>query len=226
MSGYKEIAARESCFRPGSTLCPGCMEAIAFQNLGRVTDNGTKTVFTIGTSCAEVSTLFFPNVVAWGRGDAPPDDYRQHMLRARALSGLKMLDEATVEYETALRLRPDDQQIRLELHRNRAQNCVERGNWSAAAAEWAAAIQLRPDDSYLWRFQAVTELADGSVDAYQRTCEKMLDRFGSTEESVVAANVLLVCTLQEKADAATLMRLAQVAEPVWHWGAWARGSAP
>jgi pyruvate ferredoxin oxidoreductase beta subunit len=51
------------------------MEAIAFQNLGRVTDNGVKTIFSIGTSCAEVSTLFFPNVVAWGRGEAPPDDF-------------------------------------------------------------------------------------------------------------------------------------------------------
>lgn len=75
MSGYKEIATRDSCFRPGSTLCPGCMEAITFQNVGRASDNGLKTVFTIGTSCAEVSTLFFPNVVAWGRGDSPPDDF-------------------------------------------------------------------------------------------------------------------------------------------------------
>jgi pyruvate/2-oxoacid:ferredoxin oxidoreductase beta subunit len=75
MSGYKEIATRESCFHPGSSLCPGCMEAVAFQNVGRVADNGVKTIFTIGTSCAEVSTLAFPNVVAWGRGDAPPDDY-------------------------------------------------------------------------------------------------------------------------------------------------------
>jgi pyruvate ferredoxin oxidoreductase beta subunit len=75
MSGYKEIARRDSCFRPGSTLCPGCMEATAFQNIGRVTDNGTKTIFTIGTSCAEVSTLAFPDVVAWGRGEAPPDEF-------------------------------------------------------------------------------------------------------------------------------------------------------
>jgi pyruvate ferredoxin oxidoreductase beta subunit len=75
MSGYKDIAQRESSFRPGSTLCPGCMESIALQNVGRVTDNGTKTVFTLGTSCAQVSSLFFPNVVAWGRGEAPPDDY-------------------------------------------------------------------------------------------------------------------------------------------------------
>ncbi len=75
MSGYKEIALRESCFRPGSTLCPGCMEAIALQNVGRVTDNGQKTVFTLGTSCAEVSTLAFPNVVAWGRSSSPPDEF-------------------------------------------------------------------------------------------------------------------------------------------------------
>lgn len=75
MSGYKEIAVRDSCFRAGSTLCPGCMESIAFQNVGRVTDNGVKTIFTIGTSCAEVSTLAFPNVVAWGRGDEPSDDF-------------------------------------------------------------------------------------------------------------------------------------------------------
>ncbi len=75
MSGYKETALKDSCFRPGSTLCPGCMESVAFQNVGRVSDNGVKTIFTIGTSCAEVSTLAFPNVVAWGRGDSPPHDF-------------------------------------------------------------------------------------------------------------------------------------------------------
>jgi len=75
VSSYKQTATHESCFRPGSTLCAGCMEAIAFQNVGRVTDNGVKTVFTIGTSCAEVSSLAYPNVVAWGRGEAPPDDF-------------------------------------------------------------------------------------------------------------------------------------------------------
>ena len=75
MTSFKEIATRESCFRPGSTLCPGCMESITLQNMGRVTDNGVKTVFTIGTSCAEVSSLAYPNVVAWGRGEEPPDDF-------------------------------------------------------------------------------------------------------------------------------------------------------
>jgi pyruvate ferredoxin oxidoreductase beta subunit len=77
MSGYKEIARRDSCFRAGSTLCPGCMESIALNNVGRVTANGVKTVFTIGTSCAEVSSLAFPNIVSWGRGDGPPDDFAE-----------------------------------------------------------------------------------------------------------------------------------------------------
>jgi pyruvate ferredoxin oxidoreductase beta subunit len=75
MSGYKEIAMRDSCFLPGSTLCPGCMEAIALQNVGRASDNGVKTIFTLATSCAEVSSLAFPKPVAWGRGSTPPDDF-------------------------------------------------------------------------------------------------------------------------------------------------------
>lgn len=75
MSSYKEIQTRDSFFRPGSTLCPGCMETIALQNVGRVSDNGKKTVLTIGTSCAEVSSLAFPTVVAWGRGEVPPDEF-------------------------------------------------------------------------------------------------------------------------------------------------------
>ncbi len=96
MSGYKETATHESCFRPGSTLCAGCMEAIAFQNVGRVTDNGVKTIFTIGTSCAEVSSLAFPNVVAWGRGDAPPDDFtRSFSIIHNVFESAPTLAEAT-----------------------------------------------------------------------------------------------------------------------------------
>ena len=76
-TSYKELAMRDSFFRPGSTLCPGCMESIALQNVGRASDNGRKTIFTIGTSCAEVSSLAFPTVVAWGRGEAPPEEFRK-----------------------------------------------------------------------------------------------------------------------------------------------------
>ncbi len=74
---YKEMATRESCFQPGSTLCVGCMEAIAFQNIGRATDNGIKTIYTMGTFCGEVSTLFWPDVISWGRGEKSPEHFEK-----------------------------------------------------------------------------------------------------------------------------------------------------
>jgi pyruvate ferredoxin oxidoreductase beta subunit len=75
MSTIKEIAQRESCFQPGSTLCTGCMESVAFQTIGKVTDNGRKTIYTMGTFCGEVSTLLYPNVVAWGRGQKTSEEF-------------------------------------------------------------------------------------------------------------------------------------------------------
>lgn len=72
---YKELAKKQSCFRPGSTLCVGCMESIAFQDIGRATDNGVKTIYSMGTFCGEVSTLFWPHVIAWGRGDQEPERF-------------------------------------------------------------------------------------------------------------------------------------------------------
>lgn len=103
MSSFKEIALKDSCFRAGSTLCPGCMESVAFQNIGRVTDNGVKTIFTIGTSCAEVSTLAFPNVVAWGRGDGSPDDFgKSFSILHNVFESAPTLAEATRDVADAL----------------------------------------------------------------------------------------------------------------------------
>jgi len=72
-TNIQEHSARQSAFCEGHTLCPGCMEAVTFHALGRATDNGRKTVLTLGTFCGEVSTLMYPNVVAWGRGTEEPD---------------------------------------------------------------------------------------------------------------------------------------------------------
>jgi pyruvate ferredoxin oxidoreductase beta subunit len=72
---FKSIALRDDAFCEGHTLCPGCMEAMTFHTIGRATDNGRKTVFTMGTFCGEVSTLMYPNVVAWGRQKHEPYDF-------------------------------------------------------------------------------------------------------------------------------------------------------
>lgn len=69
---FKDVAMRDDAFCEGHTLCPGCEEAVTFHTLGRATDNGRKTVMVMGTSCGEVSTLMYPNVIAWGRGRVEP----------------------------------------------------------------------------------------------------------------------------------------------------------
>jgi pyruvate ferredoxin oxidoreductase beta subunit len=76
---FKEIALREDAFGEGHTLCPGCEEAVTFHTLGRATDNGRKTVLVMGTSCGEVSTLMYPNVIAWGRGIEEPERLEQSL---------------------------------------------------------------------------------------------------------------------------------------------------
>jgi len=74
---FKAIALRENAFCEGHTLCPGCMESMTFNTIGRATDNGRKTVFTMGTFCGEVSTLMYPNVIAWGRNHHEPYDFEK-----------------------------------------------------------------------------------------------------------------------------------------------------
>jgi pyruvate ferredoxin oxidoreductase beta subunit len=66
-------STQQNAFCPGHTLCPGCAQAMLLHALGRATDNGRKTIFTLGTFCGEVSTLRYPGTIAWGRGDEEPD---------------------------------------------------------------------------------------------------------------------------------------------------------
>jgi pyruvate ferredoxin oxidoreductase beta subunit len=70
---FKQHALRESAFCEGHTLCPGCTESMTFHAIGRATGNGRKTAIAMGTFCGEVSTLMYPNVVAWGRGQSSPE---------------------------------------------------------------------------------------------------------------------------------------------------------
>jgi pyruvate ferredoxin oxidoreductase beta subunit len=74
---FKSIALREDAFCAGHTLCPGCMESMTFNTIGRATDNGRKTIFTMGTFCGEVSTLMYPNVIAWGRQPHEPYEFEK-----------------------------------------------------------------------------------------------------------------------------------------------------
>ncbi|HEY3395088.1 MAG TPA: protein kinase, partial [Lacipirellulaceae bacterium] len=160
-------------------------------------------------------------------GSPPPADARLLVLRARAFAGLRSFERASAEYDTALKLSPNDPQIRLESHRSQGYGFVRRGQWEKAADQFTKACQIQPDDAYLWRFQAVARFASGNLVAYRQTCTDMFERFKTAEGGATTANVLLACLLREDSlpDMAQLLPLAQLAEPIWHWGTWARGAA-
>jgi serine/threonine protein kinase/tetratricopeptide (TPR) repeat protein len=160
-------------------------------------------------------------------GSPPPDDPRLHVFRARAFAGLGWAEKAVLEYDAASKLSPQGPQIRLEAHRNRGYCCTGRRQWGEAAAEFARACELGPDDSYLWRFRAVAHVAAGDVAAYRQTCTAMVERFEKTKDSATAGNVLHVCVLRDDTlpDMTRLLPLTRVADPIWHWGTWARGAA-
>jgi len=160
-------------------------------------------------------------------GSPPPDDPRLHVFRARAFAGIQWSEKAVPEYDAALKLKPQDPQIRGEAHLNRADHYRRLQQWGEAAAEFAKACELWPWKSHLWDNRAVAHLAAGDVDAYRQTCTAMLERFEETEDRVTAAHVLEVCVLRDDAlaDMSRLLPLTAVTDPIWHWGAWVRGAA-
>ncbi len=160
-------------------------------------------------------------------GAAPADDPRMHVLRARAFASLRWPDKAIGEYDAALKLNPTDRQVRLEAHRNRGSDHVQRKEWIQAAMEFSKACELQPRDARLRRFQAVASFAAADWGAYRQTCTEMLELFAGTEDRLTACNVVHACVLGQSAlqDPSRLLPLAELAAPAWHYGVWTRGAA-
>src|SRR5262249_46832363 len=117
----------------------------------------------------------------------PPVDVRLLVLRARAFAGLRWTTKADAEYAKALKLKPEDPQIRLAAHRTRVYLCFALRYWSQAAAEFAQASDLRPGDVRLWQYRALAYLAAGDLKGYRQACATMLEHF-ATAAGPEAAN--------------------------------------
>ncbi|MEX2114277.1 MAG: protein kinase [Pirellulales bacterium] len=141
------------------------------------------------------------------------DDPRWTVLRARALAGLRRLDVADAEYGVALRVLPDDLQVRLEAHRNRAYYLARLKDFRGSAEEFAKASQVNPDDCRLIAFRALTQLAVGDNEDYCRTCAEMMNRFGDTRDLSVAHELVVACTLHPDAlpDMRPLLNVGRLA---------------
>lgn len=160
-------------------------------------------------------------------GVLPPDDWRLHVLRARAFAGLRWNAKADVEFTAAFKLRPDDRQVLLEAHRNRARECVRCRQWHQAAIAFTHARKLQPDEAALWRCEALAHLEAGEVDAYRQACAAAVERFEQSADPGVACNVVYACVLRQDSltDMERLLPLAQVASPRFHFGGYVLGAA-
>jgi tetratricopeptide (TPR) repeat protein len=156
----------------------------------------------------------------------PPDDPRLHVLRARAFAGLGWPDKAAAEFAQALKLSPQDEQVRVEAHRNQAFYHIARGQWQQAAAEYGQARALLPEDPRLWWCQAVTHLAADDRKAYRQICVATLERFGATQDPREAYIVVSACMVLPDAlpDMARLVPVGRVAAG-WYPGSGRRLAA-
>jgi serine/threonine protein kinase/Tfp pilus assembly protein PilF len=155
------------------------------------------------------------------------DDPRLHVLRGRALAGLRWPERAVAEYERAMAAGLRDPQVAMEAHRNRGYVFVHAGKWAQAAEQFDLASAQRPEDVFMWRFRAVAHFLAGNDEAYRRTCSQMLEAFGRVDDALVACNVLQACTMREGAvaDPSRLVELTQVTDRIWHFGTWTSGAA-
>jgi tetratricopeptide (TPR) repeat protein len=131
---------------------------------------------------------------------------------------LRRRDAADREYAEAARLRPHDERVAAEAHRNRGYLHMESGRLDEAAAEFTRALASDPSDYDLWRFVAIGQCASGDVDSYRQTCTAMFDRFGRAgPDRRALLTVVLTCTLQSDAlpDMTRLVPAAREAAQWW-----------
>jgi tetratricopeptide (TPR) repeat protein len=124
---------------------------------------------------------------------------RIFLLQARAQAGLRHRHQAYAEYARARAMDPDNPLVLLEAHRNHAFYWVSWELFSLAAYEYARATELAPDDVDLWRFQAISHLANGDEEAYRNTCRAMMEKFINTTSAGAASSVTEVCVCRPDA---------------------------
>src|SRR5262249_49507654 len=62
-----------------------------------------------------------------------------------------------------------------------------------AAADFARLAELQPDDAEPLYKQAIAHRAAGNRDAYRRTCDQLVDRFGSRDKYAMLSTTAYAC---------------------------------
>jgi tetratricopeptide (TPR) repeat protein len=150
--------------------------------------------------------------------EAPPEElvYRRaltqpdpgwHDRQAEHYQKRRRWDAAMFHANVAIASRPQESRFYLR----RGNTYAELAQWDKASADFVRALELQPDSALAGRGLALTYLAVGKVQDYQRECAKLLDRFGNTDDAETAKLVARTCAMRPDAipDPARLLPLAE-----------------
>ena len=85
--------------------------------------------------------------------------------------------------------------------------CAVRGRWTEAAAGFEKRIESNPENHWSWYQAAFVFAQQGDTDGYRRHCERMLARFGDTQDPGIAERIAKACMiLPAPADQVTKAR--------------------
>jgi serine/threonine protein kinase/Tfp pilus assembly protein PilF len=121
----------------------------------------------------------------------------------------KKLDEAIACYTKALELDPKF----AASHHSRAEAYAALGRWDQVAADYDRILELDPENHESWRLAAYAHLGAGDAAGYRRICRETVERFGRTEDPVIAQRAAMTCSLAPDAvaDFGPVKRLARLA---------------
>jgi tetratricopeptide (TPR) repeat protein len=119
--------------------------------------------------------------------------------------------EALAALDEAIRARPHNAECRLK----RGEFFSAHGEHAKATADFAFELEGNPNDAQMHYRVAISMLVAGDLAGYRAACAAMLQRFGDSEESLVANRVAYSCVYGPDAvlDMQRLIRVAQAAVP-------------
>lgn len=128
---------------------------------------------------------------------------------AHVLSQTGRIDEAAAVWAEVVEHEPD----RVDLRADRGDFLARQGRWCTALDDLARAYRAKPDNHYLWLQLAALYLQAGDDAGYRRHCLAGLDRFGGTDDPMVAERIAKACLLARSGldDGGRASHLAEVA---------------
>jgi serine/threonine protein kinase/Flp pilus assembly protein TadD len=109
----------------------------------------------------------------------------------------KKPDEAIACYTKALELDPKFEAA----HYSLAEAYAALGRWDQVAAAYERILEFAPENHESWRLAAYAHLGAGDAVGYRRICRETVERFGLTEDPVIAQRAAMTCSLAPDAVA-------------------------